>query len=117
MNQKIFSDYRQFYQIFNIIVFLWSHSRLSTYGTPTDKGTIMSQFRVWPFPFIVIVIFGERNRNPDHRFVGVYYRRSLSLKIISIQVFFYLHPYHSNKHLSLTLQDWEASAGYLHENN
>src|ERR687884_25954 len=42
------------------------------YGTPAGKEAIMSQPRVWPFPFTTIVIFGERSRNPDHHFAGVH---------------------------------------------
>jgi len=40
----------------------------------------MSQLRVWPFPFTTIVILGERSRNPDHPFAGVYDRMALKLK-------------------------------------
>ena len=38
---------------------------------PADRGAIISQFRVWPFPSITIIAFGERNRNPGHHFAGV----------------------------------------------
>jgi hypothetical protein len=38
---------------------------------PADKGAIISQFRVWPFPSITIIAFGERNRNPGYHFAGV----------------------------------------------
>jgi len=39
---------------------------------PAGKGTIISQSRVWPFPFTKIVTIGERNRNPGHRSAGTY---------------------------------------------
>jgi hypothetical protein len=40
---------------------------------PADRGAIISQFRVWPFPSITIIAFGERNRNPGYHFAGVKY--------------------------------------------
>jgi hypothetical protein len=46
--------------------------KLATKGTPAGKEAIMSQPRVWPFPFTTIMILGERSRNPDHHFADVY---------------------------------------------
>jgi hypothetical protein len=39
-------------------------------GFPAGKEAIISQFRVWPFLFTIIMAFGERNRNPGHHFAG-----------------------------------------------
>jgi hypothetical protein len=39
---------------------------------PAGRGAIISQFRVWPIPSTLIMTFGERNRNPGHRFAGRY---------------------------------------------
>ncbi len=37
---------------------------------PAGRETIISQFRVWPFPSSIIMTVGERNRNPSHHFAG-----------------------------------------------
>jgi len=51
---------------------------------PAGKGTITSQFRLWPFPFTIIATFGERNRNPGHRFAGLYIQDGhIDLKVYS----------------------------------
>ena len=38
---------------------------------PAGWEAISSQFRVWPLLPATIVTFGERNRNPGHRFAGL----------------------------------------------
>src|SRR5919198_3941237 len=77
INLKVFSDLQTNFMklLFNTIKsnILANTTHLSIHiGTPADKEAIMSQLRVWPFPFTAIVIFGERSRNPDHHFAGVY---------------------------------------------
>jgi len=52
------------------------------YFTPAGKGTVIGQLRVWPFPLTIIVTFGERNKNPGHRFAGYLLNIIFNLKTI-----------------------------------
>jgi hypothetical protein len=47
------------------------------YITSADRGAIIGQFRVWPFPSTILMTFGERNRNPGHPFALLLYISSL----------------------------------------
>ena|SRR6266487_328498 len=67
--------------VFIIKFSLRMHFSLVSSSFPAGKRAIISQSRVWPFPFTTIVTFGERNRNPGHRFAGSYfYHGHFSLK-------------------------------------
>ena len=50
---------------------------------PVCKGAIISQLRVWPFPFAIIVAIGERSQNPGHLLTGAYNYMKLCLKSLA----------------------------------
>ena len=58
----------------------------------------MSQLRVWPFPFTIIVTFGERSQNPGHRFTGAFNSYNCSnLKDLCLRYYFIIRS--SSKYL------------------
>ena len=63
---------------------------------PVCKGAIISQLRVWPFPFAIIVAIGERSQNPGHLFTGAFnYMKYLSKKCIPTIIY-----------TNVKLEDW-----------
>ena len=66
---------------------------MDTYA-PVCKGAIISQLRVWPFPFAIIVAFGERSQNPGHIFTGAFNCTKICLKSLTYHntdICHYLH--------------------------
>jgi|SRR5690242_5028837 hypothetical protein len=66
---------------------------LDTYA-PVCKGAIISQLRVWPFPFAIIVAIGERSQNPGHLFTGAFNCTKICLKSLTYHnthICHYLH--------------------------
>src|SRR5919202_1225747 len=61
---------------------------------PVCKGAIISQLRVWPFPFAIIVTIGERSQNPGHLFTGAFNCTKICLKSLTYHntdICHYLH--------------------------
>ena|SRR5918994_7345118 len=70
INVVIFQKKREFTQLDKFID-KYKIKYNTTTNFPAGRETIMSQFRVWPFPSTIITTFGKRNRNPGHHFAGV----------------------------------------------